>query len=61
MVDDLINGFIPNLGEEGRSIYNSLTTYNDEYFVLRDFENYGQAQADINRLYRDKENGIKCL
>ncbi|MGO0881207.1 glycogen/starch/alpha-glucan phosphorylase [Clostridioides difficile] len=55
VVDDLINGFIPNLGEEGRSIYNSLTTYNDEYFVLRDFENYGQAQANINKLYRDKE------
>lgn len=59
VVDDLINGFIPNLGEEGRSIYNSLTTYNDEYFVLRDFENYGQAQADINRLYRDKEKWNK--
>ena len=59
VVDDLIKGFIPNLGEEGRSIYNSLTTYNDEYFVLRDFENYGQAQADINRLYRDKEKWNK--
>ena len=26
---------------------------------MRDFENYGQAQADINRLYRDKEKWNK--
>lgn len=41
VVDDLINGFIFNFGEEGRSIYNLFIIYNDEYFVLRDFENYG--------------------
>ena len=37
VVDDLINGFIPNIVKEGREIYNSLITYNDEFFVLRDF------------------------
>ena len=54
-VDDLINGFIPNMEKEGREIYNSLITYNDEYFVLRDLENYIDAQSKINRLYQDKE------
>ena len=44
VVDDLINGFIPNIVKEGREIYNSLITYNDEFFVLRDFENYIKAQ-----------------
>lgn len=56
VVDDLVNGFIPNIGEEGRQIYNSLITYNDEFFVLRDFENYIEAQKKINDLYKDKEN-----
>ncbi|MEF9991827.1 MAG: glycogen/starch/alpha-glucan phosphorylase [Peptostreptococcaceae bacterium] len=56
VVDDLVNGFIPNIGEEGRQIYNSLITYNDEFFVLRDFENYIEAQKKVNDLYKDKEN-----
>lgn len=59
VVDDLINGFIPNMGEEGRVIYNSLLTYNDEYFVLRDIENYSDAQHKINKLYKNKEEWNK--
>ena len=59
VVDDLINGFIPNIVEEGRVIYNSLITYNDEFFVLRDFENYVEAHRKINKLYKDKEKWNK--
>lgn len=59
VVDDLVNGFIPNIVEEGREIYNSLITYNDEFFVLRDFENYMQAQKKINDLYIDKNHWNK--
>jgi starch phosphorylase len=55
VVDDLVNGFIPNMGDDGRAIYNSLITYNDEYFVLRDISNYKDAQRKINELYKDKE------
>ena len=54
-VDDLVNGFIPNMEKEGRQIYDSLITYNDEYFVLRDMENYIEAQEKIDRLYKNKE------
>lgn len=54
VVDDLINGFIPNIGNEGREIYDSLITYNDQYFVLRDFENYVEAQQKIDKLYKQK-------
>lgn len=59
VVDDLVNGFIPNIVEEGREIYNSLITYNDEFFVLRDFENYIEAQKKINDLYMDKNHWNK--
>lgn len=55
VVDDLVNGFIPNMEKEGRQIYDSLITYNDEYFVLRDIENYIEAQEKIDRLYKNKE------
>lgn len=55
VVDDLINGFVPNMSNEGRTIYDSLITYNDEYFVLRDLENYIEAQRKINKLYKKKE------
>ncbi len=53
VVDDLINGFIPNMQKEGREIYNDLITHNDQYFVLRDFANYIEAQEKINTLYKD--------
>ncbi|CEN92111.1 glycogen phosphorylase [[Clostridium] sordellii] len=59
VVDDLVNGFIPNIVEEGREIYNSLITYNDEFFILRDFENYVEAQKKINDLYIDKNHWNK--
>lgn len=59
VVDDLVNGFIPNIVEEGREIYNSLITYNDEFFVLRDFENYVESQKKINDLYIDKNHWNK--
>lgn len=55
VVDDLINGFIPNFNrDEGMNIYNHLITYNDEYFVLKDFESYVKAQEKLDKLYRDK-------
>ena len=55
VVDDLVNGFIPGLGKEGREIYDALITYNDEYFVLRDIDEYAEAQQRISTLYKDKE------
>lgn len=55
VVDDLVNGFIPGLGNEGREIYDALITYNDEYFVLRDAGDYSQTQHRLGQLYKDKE------
>ena len=55
VVDDLVNGFIPGLGKEGIAIYDSLITYNDEYFVLRDFDNYVEAQNNLQELYKNRD------
>lgn len=54
VVDDLVDGFIPGLGKEGREIYDELITYNDEYFVLRDLDEYAESQQRISNLYKDK-------
>ncbi len=55
VVDDLVNGFIPGLGKDGIAIYDSLITYNDEYFVLRDFYSYIEAQKSLQELYRNRD------
>ncbi|GBG96772.1 glycogen/starch/alpha-glucan phosphorylase [Lactococcus termiticola] len=54
------DGTIPNIANEGPEIFASLTTYNDEYFVLRDFDDYVRAQAEVEALYRDQTAWTKA-
>lgn len=54
VLDSLINGFIPGITTEGRDIFRSLVDYNDEYFLLQDFDSYLDAQSRINQLYQDR-------
>ncbi len=55
VVDDLINGFIPNFSiDDGLDIYHHLITHNDEFFVLKDFKEYSLAQQKIDKLYKDQ-------
>ena len=61
VVDDLINGFIPDIHKEGDEIYKDLINHNDAYFVLRDFVNYIEAQEKINELYNSEEWNKICL
>jgi len=53
VVDDLVNGKYHNDKDKFRSIYENLITYNDEFFVLQDFDSYLKAQNKIDTLYRD--------
>ena len=55
VLDSFIDGTIPNILDEGQEIFDSLTLYNDEYFVLRDFDSYVAAQKRLETLYRDEE------
>jgi starch phosphorylase len=53
VVEDLINGKYHWDKENFKSIYENLITYNDEFFVLRDFDSYLKAQDRIDNIYRD--------
>ena len=53
LLDNLVNGFLPVPKEEFRSIFDSLVNH-DEFFVLKDFAAYADAQTRIDQMYRDK-------
>lgn len=55
-VDQLVNGFFETAGEEFRVIFDSLLLYNDEFFVLKDFNAYLEAYERLQTCYADKEH-----
>lgn len=55
VTNDLINGKYCRDKDRFRTIYENLLTYNDEFFVLKDFDSYIQAQERVNKLYIDNE------
>lgn len=52
-VDRLIDGFLSDDTSEFRDIYDSLILNNDNYFVMKDFRSYINAQKEIEKAYRD--------
>lgn len=59
VVDQLINGFFPVSREEFLPIVDRLLRFNDEFFVLKDFEGYCDAQERMGLYYRDKAHWTK--
>ena len=55
VTNDLINGKYCSDKDRFRTIYENLLTYNDEFFVLKDFDAYLAAQDKVNKLYMNKE------
>jgi starch phosphorylase len=54
VLDSLTNGFIKGIQVEGQDIFKNLIDYNDEFFVLKDFDSYVAAQKKMEDLYRDR-------
>lgn len=54
IINSLIDGSFNVSYNEFKMIYDSLLYQNDEYFVLKDFDSYVNAQSKINELYKDK-------
>ncbi|MBO9130942.1 glycogen/starch/alpha-glucan phosphorylase [Bacillus sp. 165] len=58
-VDQLVNGFFQEAGDEFEAIYDSLTIQNDEYFVLRDFAPYVDIQESIGKAYQNRKHWLE--
>jgi starch phosphorylase len=59
ITDQLINGFLGPDKEEFMVIYDHLLTYNDEFFVLKDFCSYVVAQEKIDELYSNRQKWLQ--
>ncbi|MBU3106191.1 glycogen/starch/alpha-glucan phosphorylase [Clostridium gasigenes] len=53
VMNNLIDGTYSADKERFKLIYESLLNYNDEFFALRDFNDYIEAQDKVDKLYRD--------
>ena len=51
VTDDLISGVYSKDRDKFRSVYDNLLTYNDEFFVLKDFDSYLKAQDKVDLRY----------
>ena len=58
-VDQLTNGYFSSVPrDEFLNIRRSLIEYNDEFFVLKDFDAYVKAQKVVEELYRDRKRWL---
>lgn len=58
VLEQLVDGTFGE-GEEFRNIYDALLTFNDEFFVLKDFPAYVAAQGELDRKFRDKQGWLQ--
>lgn len=59
VLDQLVNGFFLEEQNEFEAIFDSLVAQNDQYFVLRDFASYVDAQSRINEAYANRNEWYK--
>ena len=52
----LIDGTIPDIEQEGADIFDSLVKFNDEYFLLKDFDSYIRAQYDLDDDFKNRKH-----
>lgn len=55
VLEQLVNGFFPEDREEFRPLYDHLLYDNDEFFVLKDFAAYADAQVKIDEKYKNEQ------
>ena len=53
VINNLIDGTYCKDKERFKAVYENLITYNDEFFVLKDFDSYIKANERVDRLYKD--------
>lgn len=58
VVEQLVNGFLPDEREEFRPLYDYLLRNNDEFFVLKDFAAYADAHRLLDDRFRHKQQWL---
>ncbi|WP_094548849.1 glycogen/starch/alpha-glucan phosphorylase [Petroclostridium xylanilyticum] len=58
ILNQLINGFLPNANDEFKNIFNYLLYNNDEFFVLKDFSAYVDTQNRLDHRFRNKSKWL---
>ena len=62
VLDSLFNGPWCNEENKFRSIFDEIMNHNDEYFILKDFDEYLKASKKVEEYYQDKKAwGRSCL
>jgi glycogen phosphorylase len=62
VLNQLIDDTLPDAGDHFETIYDSLLTENDQFFVLRDFDSYVRAHEQAGKAYENKEHWSRmCL
>ena len=56
ILDQLRSNFYTDAPGQFDEIFNHLVTWNDEFFVLKDFDAYVKANEQMAKMYQDKEN-----
>lgn len=51
----LIDGSIPGIEHVGQDIFDSLVKYNDEYYLLQDFDSYIEAHKQVDKDFLNRE------
>ncbi|MBW7649940.1 glycogen/starch/alpha-glucan phosphorylase [Anoxybacillus sp. ST4] len=59
VVNQLVNGFFPDAYDHFEPIYDSLLAHNDQYFVLRDFASYADAQQRVGTTYENRNKWLE--
>jgi starch phosphorylase len=59
VVNQLVNGFFHDAYDHFEPIYDSLLAQNDQYFVLRDFASYVEAQEKVGTAYEHQEKWLE--
>lgn len=58
ILDQLVDGSLPAARDEFRMIHDHLLYHNDEFFVLKDFASYAEAQEAAERAYNEKRRWL---
>ncbi len=59
VIDQLTNGFFDSVDPQEFTEIRDRLLYHDNYFILKDFASYAEAQAKINELYKDQTKWLK--